>query len=207
MQGPRLVKAVIWDYGGVLIRTEDPSGRRHWERKLGLLEHELDRIVLGSEAWIRAQRGEISEDEYWNDIRLRLGLDERTIKELRYDFYKGDRVNRLATDVIACLRPKYKQAILSNNVPSLAENLCDLGISGLFDVVIISASIGVMKPTAEAYETVLEALGVKAEQAVFIDDSPENVDAAKKLGMHGVHFTAQDHNALSQLKGLLDLAR
>ena len=41
------IKAVVWDCGGVIIRTEDDRGRREWERRLGLAHHELDRIRDG----------------------------------------------------------------------------------------------------------------------------------------------------------------
>ena len=95
-----LIKAVIWDCGGVIIRTEDDRGRREWERRLGLADHELDRIVMGSASWIQAQCGDITEDEYWSDIQNQLGLDKQSLRSLRDDFYGGDRVNGGRDEVI-----------------------------------------------------------------------------------------------------------
>lgn len=205
----RSIKALIWDCGGVLVRTEDSSGRREWEQKLGLSPYDIDRVVLGSKAWIQAQCGEIPEEAYWTKVRVHLGLDERAIQDLRRDFYAGDRINPVVLDVITRLRPHYKQAILSNAVPSLLEMLRDrFQIVHLFDVIITSASIRVMKPDPQAYGAALDALRLRAEETVFIDDLRENIQGANQLGMHAIHFeTDQDdiRPLLSALLGRADL--
>ena len=200
----RSIKALIWDCGGVLVRTEDPSGRREWERKLGLPPYDIDRVVLGSKAWIQAQCGEIPEEAYWTEVRVHLGLDERAIQDLRRDFYAGDRINPVVLDVITRLRPHYKQAILSNAVPSLLEMLRDrFQIVHLFDVIITSASIGVMKPDPQAYRAALDALRLRAEETVFIDDLRENSQGAKQLGMHVIHFDSGNEHLQPRLLALL----
>jgi HAD superfamily hydrolase (TIGR01509 family) len=62
----------------------------------------------------------------------------------------------------------------------------------LFDVVFCSGEEGVVKPERSAFETTLERLGVKAQQAVFIDDSEEHVQAARHLGLQGILFTSAE---------------
>ena len=54
------IKAIIFDIGGVLIRTENYSGCSNWERRLGLHPGGAEAIVLNSEWGHRAQRGEIT---------------------------------------------------------------------------------------------------------------------------------------------------
>ena len=199
-----VIKAVIWDCGGVLVRTEDASGRRKWEQELGLSAYEIDRIVLGSQAWILAQRGAITEEGYWDKVRTQLGLDRRAIEVLRHDFYKGDQVNSAALDAVTRLRPHYKQAILSNAVPSLLETLRDrFQIAHLFEVIIISASIRVMKPDSRAYRAVLDALRLGAEETIFIDDLSANVRGAKQVGMHAIHFQGADDPVPAVVTALL----
>ena len=109
---------------------------------------------------------------------------------------------------ITRLRPRYKQAILSNAPASLLEDLRDrFRVSQLFDAIILSATIRVMKPDPRAYEAVLTALGLRAEETVFVDDLLENIDAAQKLGMHGIHFetgTSDVQSALSTVLGDAD---
>jgi HAD superfamily hydrolase (TIGR01509 family) len=78
----------------------------------------------------------------------------------------------------------------------------------LFDVIITSASIRVMKPDPQAYRAALDALRLRAEETVFIDDLRENIQGAKQLGMHAIHFET-DHDdirpLLSALLGRADL--
>ena len=201
----RSIKAVIWDCGGVLVRTEDPSGRREWEQKLGLSLYDIDRAVLGSNPWVQAQCGEIPEEEYWHTVRLHLGLDEKAILDLRRDFYMGDRVNPVVLDLVTRFRPRYKQAILSNAAPSLLETLRErFHIAHLFDVIVTSASIGVMKPDPRAYRAALDALNLRAEQTIFIDDLHENIQGAKQLGMHAIHFDSGNEHLQPQLLALLN---
>ena len=199
-----LIKALIWDCGGVIVRTEDDRGRREWERRLGLAQYELDRIVMDSESWIQAQCGHITEDQYWSDIQNQLGLDKRSLRSLRDDFYGGDRANVVVTEVIGRLRSHYKQAILSNAPLSLHAELRDrFHIAGLFHVIVASAVIRVMKPDPRAYGAALEALGLRADETVFIDDLRPNIDAARRLGMHVIHFDSYAYDVRPQLGALL----
>ena len=65
-----------------------------------------------------------------------------------------------------------------------------VGIAALFDPLVISGEIGVMKPHAAAYEAVLTRCGRPASEVVFIDDRIENIDGARASGMHGIHYKA-----------------
>jgi putative hydrolase of the HAD superfamily len=58
----------------------------------------------------------------------------------------------------------------------------------LFDKLFLSYEIGIHKPDAGIYTHVLQNAGIKAEECVFIDDSLANVDAARLLGMKGIHI-------------------
>jgi len=60
-----------------------------------------------------------------------------------------------------------------------------------------------MKPDPRIYHLALEEIGAKAEESVFIDDMPVNVEAARAMGMAGIHFT-QPEAVLEELKQLLN---
>jgi putative hydrolase of the HAD superfamily len=81
-------------------------------------------------------------------------------------------------------------ALLSNDAPSLRQRLRRLDIDSLFDPLIISGDIGVMKPAPAAYHAVIERIGLPAAQCVFIDDLPANVAGAQAVGMHAVQYVA-----------------
>lgn len=59
----------------------------------------------------------------------------------------------------------------------------------LFDEIIISSNVGMVKPNSDIYLYTLEKINSIPEESIFIDDSLENVDAAKNLGMDGFLYT------------------
>ena len=81
--------------------------------------------------------------------------------------------------MIRQLRGTHKVAVLSNAPAGLTQWLDDWDIGGLFDVIFCSGDEGVAKPDPVAFERTLERLGVAPEEAVFIDDSPGHVAAAR----------------------------
>ena len=71
-----------------------------------------------------------------------------------------------------------------------------------FHHIVISAEVGMMKPEQRIYEHTLEKVGVAPGEAVFIDDMPDNIAAAKAVGMHGIRFVSREQ-ALAELEALL----
>jgi epoxide hydrolase-like predicted phosphatase len=183
-------KGVIFDWGGVLMRTVDPSGRRKWEDKLGLPPNAVDRAVHGSRSWKQAQSGIISDDDYWADVSDQLGLDAAQLAEFRRDYFGGDQLDEEMVRFIRGLRPAHKTALLSNASPQLTELLSSLRVTDAFDVVVISGLVGVQKPDPTIYRIVLERLGLPPEETIFVDDFFENIEAAQELGMGTLHFRA-----------------
>jgi epoxide hydrolase-like predicted phosphatase len=87
------------------------------------------------------------------------------------------------------LRSRYAVGLLSN-ASSIARQLLteEYGILDQFDSVTISSEEGVMKPDARIYQIALARASVRAEEAIFVDDVLTNVEAARRLGMEGLHF-------------------
>ncbi len=197
--------ALIFDFGGVLMKTVDHTPRHQWDAKLGLAPGSAERIVHGSTAWIQAQTGIISPQIYWQDVAQQLNLARADVARLREDFYSGDVLDANLIAYIEDLRTAgHAVALLSNDSVELVEKLAGLGIMDLFDPVIISAQIGVMKPDPRAYQHTLKILNQPPQQAIFIDDRQENVSAACALGIQGVHYV-NGMNLPDQLAPLLVL--
>jgi epoxide hydrolase-like predicted phosphatase len=183
-------RAVIFDWGGVLMQTVNYAPRHEWDTRLGLAAGQVEAIVHGIEAWNRAQRGEIGEEAYWQAVAGKLGLDESAAEQLRDDFYRGDALDETLVALIRRLRGRgLRVGLLSNNAPSLAAALDRLNLADLFDARVISAEIGVMKPDPAAYHAVLDRLDVPPGAALFVDDSPANITGAAAVGMAAVRFT------------------
>src|SRR5689334_22147662 len=88
-----MIKAIVFDFGGVLVRTEDHTGRRQWEARLGLGEHELDKLVFDSEMSIRATVGDVNDSAVWDNLAAALKLAADQMETFRGDFWAGDRLD------------------------------------------------------------------------------------------------------------------
>lgn len=182
------IRAVIFDYGGVLVRTEDDGLRRAWEQRLGLEAGELDRIVFDSDTARLAGIGRLDEAEHWRWVARRLNLSPEEAAAFEVDFFAGDRADAELVALLRDLRPRYKTGLLSNCWPSLRSTLRHQQLDGLFDAIILSCEVGAAKPDPRIYQEALRQLGVAPYEAVFIDDFPANVAGARALGLHAIHF-------------------
>jgi len=184
-----MIKAFIFDFGGVLARTEDYTPRHAWDERLGLPTGSVERAVHHSDIWIQAQLGRISPRVYWNGVAELLYMRKDDIDELRRDFFSGDRLNHKLVALIRDLRDKrYPVALLSNESLQLESRLREYGIHDLFDHILISAQIGMMKPDPTVYRVALHTAGAAPHETVFIDDSLVNVRGAQPLGIHTILF-------------------
>lgn len=182
------VKAVIFDIGGVLVRTEDLEPRRRWERRFGLPDWGLAKIVFDSPVAAAATIGQTSLEAVWVYVQHKLSLAPAELTHLRQDFLAGDRYDVGLLSYIRSLRGRYKTGIISNAWPQVRQmHHAHINLQ-TFDVILYSAEEGVAKPAAEIYQRALARLGVAANESVFVDDVLENIQAAQALGMAGVHF-------------------
>lgn len=185
----KMIKAVIFDVGGVLVRTHDHSHRRRWERRLGLEKGQSEAIVFGGEMGTKAQGGAVTTEALWEWIGRRLALDDEALRAFRRDFWAGDALDEELVAYIRSLRPDHQTAIISNATDNLHHALAEVfNIADAFDVIVGSAEEKVMKPEPEIFHRTLKRLGREPDEAVFIDDHPENVAGARSVGMHAIHF-------------------
>jgi len=198
-----MIKAIIFDVGGVLIRTVDQTIRMKLAKEYNLAYSEINEVVFGISDNHNPQLGEISWDDHLANISKKLEISIEEGEDFMELFFAGDQLNAELVDAIRIYKQDYKIGILSNamtNLEDLMEN--DWKISDLFDQVINSAVEGVMKPDRKLYEIALEKLGVLPEEAIFIDDMPENINAANELGIHGIRFVDTEPT-LAEINSLL----
>ncbi len=182
------IRAVIFDIGGVLVRTEDQEPRRKWEKRFGLPEWGLAELVFNCPASRRASVGQATRHEVWAEVARQLSLAPAELEELKADFWKGDTWDADLLAFIRSLRPRFQTGIISNAWPDAREAVKARVNGEAFDVIIFSGEEGVEKPDPEIYRRALARLNVAPAEAVFVDDMLPNVEAARALEMHGVRF-------------------
>lgn len=187
------IKAVIFDMGGVILRSEDETPRDILAESLGISHAELIKQVFGAESARRATVGEISQTEHWQSVADHFGLDAEALLDFQNQFWAGDRADRDLLDFIDHLRPKYATALLSNAWDGAREALTNqYDALYPFDVIIYSAEVKLAKPDPAIYHLTLEQLGVQPQEAIFVDDFIENIEAAQALGIHAVRFVSAE---------------
>ncbi len=198
------IKGLIFDYGGVLwdmrwdVSTE--LARTH-----GLDERAVVETLYGHEMWRDIEIG-IGDREAWlRESHARLeSLAGRAMPPLHQHWRAEQRWITPNIDLIRRLRPPYRTAVLSNADRTLRARFEAVdGLLDLFDDFVCSADIGMAKPDPRIYALAAQRLGLPLGECVFIDDLDRNIDAAREVGMHGVHFRIESGRSLeSQLAEL-----
>lgn len=197
-------RAVFFDLGGVIQRTEYQAPREHLAQRLATEYENLVRLVFQSETSRKASLGEISAAEHWAAVARKLNRPESDAKILHDEFFAGDIMDHKLLDFIRSLRPRYKTGLISNAWGDLREWVVTEKFEDAFDCMVISAEIGVMKPKPEIYLLALKQLGVSPAESIFVDDFIENVEGARAVGMSAIHFRDVDQ-AVTQLRVLLKI--
>ncbi len=186
-----MIKAIVFDFGGVLVRTEDPAGRRQWEARLGLGQGELDHLVFHSDVALRATVGDATDAAVWEHVAATLKLAAEQMAAFQADFWAGDKLDQDLVALIASLRPGYQTAILSNYWSNGRELIArTYGLEQAVDVIIISSEERLAKPDPRLYQRVAERLGVQPGEIVLVDDFIANVEGAQAAGWQTIHYRA-----------------
>ena len=182
------IRAVFFDFGGVLMRTEFQAPRQHLAERFRLDYDDIDKIVFGSESARLASVGEITEEMHWREVLKRLKRPVSEIKSFSDEFFGGDILDLTLVEYIRSLRGKVQTGLISNAWSGLREFITKEKIIDIFDTVIISAEVDVVKPDAKIFNIALEQANVHAKEAIFVDDMKVNIEACEKIGMKGILF-------------------
>jgi len=196
------IRAVFFDLGGVILRTEYQAPRQHLAEKLGMEYDDLVKVVFDSESGYKASMGAITPDEHWAAVIKRLKRPASELEAIRHEFFAGDIIDRTLLEFLRSLRGTYKTGLISNAWGDLREYIVREKFDDAFDHMIISAEVGAVKPEAKIYQIALEQAGVHANEAVFVDDFAVNIEGCEKVGMQGIYFEDPE-STLLQLKELL----
>lgn len=209
------IKAVLWDFGGV-ISTSPFDAFRRFEEERGLPRDFL-RLVNSTNphgnAWACFERGEIDAAVFGERFCVEA-------KALGQDVHGRDILPLISGEIrprmVAALKQvktRYKIACLTNNMPhghgpsmtgspERAKQVA--GIIALFDIVVESSKAGVRKPEPAFYERACALLGIRPAEAVFLDDLGINLKPAAAMGMTTIKVTDPDV-ALAELGRILGM--
>lgn len=198
-----MIRAVLFDIGGVLEITPDTGWAGRWERELGLADGDVWRRL--EVEWRDGRLGAMTEEEVVSGMALKLGLSDEQVPRFLGDFWNDylGTANRELIDWFAAQRPERRTGIVSNSFVGARERERErYGFEELTDTIVYSHEVGIAKPDPAIYRMACERLGVPPEQTVFLDDVPQAVEGARAAGMAAVLYsdTAQ---AIADLEAVL----
>ena len=170
------------------MRTEYQSPRQHLAERLNMEYEELVRLVFESETSRKASIGAGTAEEHWAAVMKKLNRPPAEAQALRDEFFGGDILDRELVGFIRSLRGRVKTGLISNAWNDLREYLIKEKIEDAFDVLIISAEVGMVKPEAGIYQLALNQVKVPAEAALLVDDFAVNIEGCENVGMRGILF-------------------
>lgn len=198
-----MVKNIVLDMGNVLL-SYDP----HVILDKVCETEEEKRMILTNlfegEEWIMGDRGEITNLQRYDLVKER--LPEELHPKLKECVEHWD-ICMLPLDGAKefchrCREMGYGMYVLSNACNYFYDYFPRSYDMNFFDGVMVSSSVRLIKPDTRIYELLCSTYGLTAEECMFIDDRPENVAAAERVGMHGFVFTGDFAVVEEKLKNI-----
>lgn len=178
-----MIKAVIFDYGGVVLKSPYSS----LKDIAVTYEVSIEILIKKIQPFLKLfQKGLINENQFWKQLSSVLKKPVPKNKEdlWRKGFEETFYIYPEIINFVQKLKTQsIKTAVLSNTIKPHVDIITKYDGYKDFNIVILSREVNLQKPDPEIYLLTIKQLGTKPEECVFIDDKDENLRPAKKLGM------------------------
>jgi putative hydrolase of the HAD superfamily len=200
------IKAVIFDWGGVLCDEAEPFASIPLQKKLGMEPNAI--ADKAREIYNGNYTGKYNHDDFWHAIMVHYGLEETeeiNPAALSLAYVSSYRIYDEMLVYVTKLKKNYKTAILSNLSAIMRDHIRPKhNLSQYFDVEVYSCDVDVqaMKPDKKPYLVCLEKLGVRPEESIFVENTAKNLITARELGMQEYLFMGLD-KFLDEFDGII----
>lgn len=196
-----MIKAVLFDFGGVLAREGFKEGFYAIAQKNNLPYEPLMSCVADRVFKTGYVLGNCDESVFWNAVRAACGVSGND-EELRNEILSRFVLRIPVLDFAASLRPEgFVTGILSDQTNWLEELNYRTHFYDLFDYVFNSYRLKMSKREETVFNAVCTIIGFKPNEVFFIDDTPDVVERAARVGVKSFLFKSVDD--LPQIKKLL----
>ncbi len=189
-----LIKAIIFDYGNVLLEwnpryvyrrffPNDPEGIEHFFREVNFMDWNVHQdkgrpfaegVTVLSQQFPQYSHLIQAYQDYWKDsIGESITGTIDILKQLKQAGYPLYGLSNWSAETFPYAREKYD-------------------FFELFDDMVISGEVGHVKPDPVIYQMMLDKIGRPAKECLFIDDSLPNIDQANKMGFATIHFQSPE---------------
>ena len=217
-----MIKNLIFDLGGVVI-TLDPNEAYTRFEKLGIADARQQMGVYGQTGiFLQLENGSIDAAEFCRQLAVQAKAKSPMFQDEDSPCYSFERaqwawmgyVKEVPMDRLhnlLKLKEKYNVCLLSNTNPFIMDWAESSQFSGdghsiahYFHTLYCSYRLGDYKPSPTIYQKVLELSAFNAEETIFVDDGPRNIEAAESVGIHGL-LVPEDADWMDSLQELINL--
>jgi len=194
-----MIRAIFFDFDGVLTLNERGS-----TVTIGVIQKANPDVSASTiqDCYYKFHhqmlRGEVTHFQVWNNYCKCIGKD--ISPDILYEAFSETPINEDMMQLASELSTAYRLGILTDNAADRMEFLIQKhGLGTLFDPIVISAKVGVLKNDAELFEHVLKSCGHEPEECIFIDNQERNLVVPARLGFKTYLFSPRQ-NDISGLK-------
>lgn len=184
-----MMKNIVFDLGGVVF----------WRNPKKCTQEFLDFFAFVRETpmphfWNEYDRGALSLDEVMEHLMMRSGFSREKCVDFVQRAIDMQEAIRPTETLIEALKAdgRYRLFVLSNMSREFIDFLRRVPVYRHFDGEVVSCEEGICKPEPEIYRLLLERYALDPAETLFIDDRPENVEAAEREGIVGFHYNRRD---------------
>ena len=178
-----MIKAVIFDFFGVLGLRGVNSFRKE------VLADDPRKYDQAEKLTDQLNRGHLGYDNFINALAELGNVPLQTVLKYTEDYQPNKELLDYVKDQ---LKPKYKIGLISNAGEDWVLKILGEDYKNLFDDIILSFKVGLIKPEPEIYEMSARNLGVNEEECVFIDDILRYCQGAEQVGMNSIWYQSFD---------------
>ena len=185
-----MIKTIFFDIGGVLIDIHPERTYQYLSDSADVevsmvkesfpwdAHDQYERGIMNNEDWFITYKESLPQpcclkrSDFWNAWKLLLGEEKNTV------------------NILEALNKQYSIWLLSNTNPKHIQDEIEKRylFPSLVNGAVYSFDVGVRKPEKEIYEIAMQRANTKPQECLFIDDLLENIQAAKQIGIEGIHF-------------------
>ena len=189
-----MIKTIFFDIGGVLIDIHPERTYQYLsdsaDVEVSMIKEsfpwdahdQYERGIMNNEDWFITYKESLPQpcclkrSDFWNAWKLLLGEEKNTV------------------NILEALNKQYSIWLLSNTNPKHIQDEIEKRylFPSLVNGAVYSFDVGVRKPEKEIYEIAMQRANANPQECLFIDDLLENIQAAKQIGIEGVHFISSE---------------
>jgi epoxide hydrolase-like predicted phosphatase len=180
---------IIFDLGGVVLCWEPERQIADFFPDKGTRKKIITGVFKHKD-WAELDRGTLSSKKAIERANKRTGISKAVIRSFIDDILEKLVPKPEMIEFLKELKRKNHKLYVLSNLTLEAADLLEkkYTIWELFDGIIFSSRIKLIKPSPEIYQYILNKFSLIPEETVFLDDLIENVDAAVREGINGIHF-------------------